>query len=56
MKAMNTIASVIPLVIPWKLSIILSGFTIPKSLGLSKGTWRRVRRMVLAFSIVAGIC
>ena len=33
MKAMNTMANVMPCVMPWKLSIILSGVTTPKSSG-----------------------
>ena len=53
---MNTIASVMPLVIPWKLSIILSGVTMPKSSGLSKRTCRLVRRIGAAFSMIAGTC
>ncbi len=53
---MNTIASVMPFVIPWKLSIILSGVTMPKSSGWSKRTWRRVRSTCRIFSISPGTC
>ena len=53
-KAMKTIASVIPLVMPWKLSIILSGVTMPKSSGLLKATCLRMRRIARALSMTTG--
>src|ERR1700693_1422534 len=39
-----------------KLSIILSGVTMPKSSGLLKATWRRIRRTARALSMIRGTC
>src|SRR6202162_2501756 len=38
------------------LSIILSGVTMPKSSGLLKATWRRIRRTARALSMIRGTC
>jgi len=48
-------APVMPLVMAWNCVTSWSGVTTAKSLGLSKGTRRRVRRAATAPSITAGM-